>query len=192
MTTIQQRLEQIIPRIKSDGFFEGRRLGNELNFHIFDYNPKDEMIVREYIEMMKRKLNKEYETYQVIEVNLYQAIIDILNTKGFLEKNFEFEDKKGSEFVFDKTRKALRLTLANDLLVNYIKERVEPHHIVLMTGVGQAYPIIRSHSILNNLHHVLDQNPLIMFFPGRYDGQSLSLFNLIKDDNYYRAFRLVD
>ena len=94
--------------------------------------------------------------------------------------------------MFDKTRKALRLTLNNDLLVNYIKEKVGPNHIVFITGVGQAYPIIRSHSILNNLHHVLDQNPLVMFFPGLYDGQSLSLFNLIKDDNYYRAFRLVD
>ena len=94
--------------------------------------------------------------------------------------------------MFDKTRKALRLTLNNDLLVNYIKEKVGPNHIAFITGVGQAYPIIRSHSILNNLHHVLDQNPLVMFFPGRYDGQSLSLFNLIKDDNYYRAFRLVD
>lgn len=189
---LQKRLEQIIPRIKSEGFFEGRRLGNELNFHIFDYDPKDEMLVRDYIEFIKRKLNKEYETYQVIEINLYQAIIDILNEKGFLEKNFEFEEKKGSDFVFDKTRKALRLTLNNDLLVNYIKEKVEKNHIVFITGVGQAYPIIRSHSILNNLHHVLDQNPLIMFFPGRYDGQSLSLFNLIKDDNYYRAFRLVE
>ena len=192
MTVLQQRLEQIIPRIKSEGFFEGRQLGNELNFHIFDYDPKDEMLVRDYIEFVKRKLNKEHEPHHIIEINLYQAIIDILNEKGFLEKNFEFEEKKGSEFVFDKTRKALRLTLNNDLLVNYIKEKVEPNHIVFITGVGQAYPIIRSHSILNNLHHVLDQNPLVMFFPGRYDGQSLSLFNLIKDDNYYRAFRLVD
>lgn len=192
MTVLQQRLEQILPRIKSDGFFEGRQLGNELNFHIFDYDPKDEMLVRDYIEFIKRKLNKAHEPHHIIEINLYQAIIDILNEKGFLEKNFEFEEKKGSEFVFDKTRKALRLTLNNDLLVNYIKEKVGPNHIVFITGVGQAYPIIRSHSILNNLHHVLDQNPLVMFFPGRYDGQSLSLFNLIKDDNYYRAFRLVD
>lgn len=192
MTVLQQRLEQIIPRIKSDGFFEGRQLGNELNFHIFDYDPKDEMLVRDYIKFIKRKLNKAHEPHHIIEINLYQAIIDILNEKRFLEKNFEFEEKKGSEFVFDKTRKALRLTLNNDLLVNYIKEKVESNHIVFITGVGQAYPIIRSHSILNNLHHVLDQNPLVMFFPGRYDGQSLSLFNLIKDDNYYRAFRLVD
>ncbi|MFZ2746924.1 MAG: BREX protein BrxB domain-containing protein [Lactococcus raffinolactis] len=31
-----------------------------------------------------------------------------------------------------------------------------------------------------------------MFFPGKYDGQSLMLFSEIKDDNYYRAFKLVD
>jgi hypothetical protein len=30
-----------------------------------------------------------------------------------------------------------------------------------------------------------------MFYPGRYDGLSLKLFNKLSDDNYYRAFRLV-
>ncbi len=31
----------------------------------------------------------------------------------------------------------------------------------------------------------------VMFFPGTYNEQELILFNEIKDDNYYRAFRLV-
>jgi len=51
---------------------------------------------------------------------------------------------------------------------------------------------VRSHNILNNLQEVIDKKPVIMFFPGKYDGQSLQLFNKFKDDNYYRAFRLVD
>ena len=33
--------------------------------------------------------------------------------------------------------------------------------------------------------------PLLMLYPGTYNGQSLSLFNTLSDDNYYRAFRLV-
>jgi hypothetical protein len=38
---------------------------------------------------------------------------------------------------------------------------------------------------------VLDETPVVMFFPGSYDGQELRLFNTLKDDNYYRAFPLV-
>jgi hypothetical protein len=44
---------------------------------------------------------------------------------------------------------------------------------------------------LNSLHAVIEEVPLVMFFPGTYDEQSLVLFNEFKDDNYYRAFQIV-
>ena len=102
------------------------------------------------------------------------------------------EIKRGSEQVFNATKKALRLTLDNDLVVKYISERLEGADIVFLTGIGKAWPIIRSHTILNNLHRIVEKQPLVMFFPGNYDGGTLMLFNQLKDDNYYRAFQLVD
>ena len=65
--------------------------------------------------------------------------------------------------------------------------------MVFLTGVGKIYPILRSHKILNNLHQVVDNVPVVMFYPGKYDGQELILFGdkEAKDDNYYRAFQLV-
>lgn len=101
------------------------------------------------------------------------------------------EAAKGSVAIVNPIKKTLRLTLANDLVVNAIKNNTGADNIVFLTGVGKAYPFIRSHTILNNLHSVVDV-PLLMFFPGTYDGLSLKLFNIIKDDNYYRAFRLVE
>ena len=41
------------------------------------------------------------------------------------------------------------------------------------------------------LHQAFVRVPVVMFFPGTYNEQELILFNEIKDDNYYRAFRLV-
>jgi len=102
------------------------------------------------------------------------------------------EQVKGSEFVFNATKKTLRLTEKDDLIIQYIKDRVVKGDVVFITGVGKAWPIIRSHTVLNNLHQVLDEVPVIMFFPGVYDGLELVLFEEIKDDNYYRAFKLVD
>ena len=102
------------------------------------------------------------------------------------------EEKKGSEFVINATKKALRLTLSNDLLVKYIVEKSEGCDIVFLTGVGKAWPLVRSHTILNNLHKEIEDMPLVMFFPGSYDGGTLMLFEEFKDDNYYRAFPLVD
>lgn len=191
MKSIYERLDEILPIISAPHFRENKGLGNEVGFYIFDYSPKDEMIVRERIPFIKSKAQSSY-NINIVEIDLYEAIIEILESKGYLKKNFEMEEKKGSEFVMNATKKALRLTLSNDLLVKYIVEKSEGCDIVFLTGVGKAWPLVRSHTILNNLHKEIEDMPLVMFFPGSYDGGTLMLFEEFKDDNYYRAFPLVD
>lgn len=192
MKTINQRLDEIIPKITDKSFRENKGLGNEIGYYIFDYEPKHELLVREQINFIKQKLNNENSDIQVKEFDLYEIMLEILEGKGYLKKNIEMEEKKGSEYVFNATKKTLRLTLDNDMIVEYIVQRVNDNDIVFLTGVGKAWPIIRSHTILNNLHKAVDKVPVVMFFPGEYDGLELVLFGEIKDDNYYRAFQLVD
>ena len=86
----------------------------------------------------------------------------------------------------------LRITASDSLIVNYIKNNTPDKAIVFITGIGKCYPILRSHTVLNNLHQVIDHVPVILFYPGKYTGQELQLFEKIKDDNYYRAFKLVE
>ena len=62
--------------------------------------------------------------------------------------------------------------------------------MVFLSGVGSAFPLIRTHEILNNLHEKLPDTPVVVFYPGVYNLQELILFGLL-DANYYRAFRLV-
>lgn len=192
MKTIYQRLDAIIPKITDKSFRENKGLGNEIGYYIFDYEPKYEFLVREHTEFIKQKINDEYSDVNIKEFDLYEIMLEILEAKGYLQKNIEMEEKKGSEYVFNATKKALRLTLKNDMIVEYIVNRVEPNDIVFITGVGKAWPIIRSHTVLNNLHNAIDEVPVVMFFPGEYNGLELVLFDEIKDDNYYRAFQLVD
>ena len=124
--------------------------------------------------------------------DLYEIIIDILKQKGYLEKCYEFEKTKGFERVTKSIGNMLRITAADSLIVNHIKENTPNNSVVFITGIGKCYPILRSHTVLNNLHQVIDNVPVVLFYPGKYDGQELILFGEIKDDNYYRAFRLVD
>ena len=70
--------------------------------------------------------------------------------------------------------------------------RPEEQDLILVTGIGSAYPLLRTHNLLNNLHSLMGRTPLVLFYPGIYDGQSLRLFGSLKDNPYYRAFRLVD
>ena len=192
MKTIYQRLDEIIQRITKESFRENTGLGNEIGYYIFDYEPRYEMLVREHVRFLKQKINDGDYGFYIKEFDLYEIMLELLETKGYLEKNFKMEQVKGSEFVFNATKKALRLTEKGDLIIQYIKDRVVKGDVVFITGVGKAWPIIRSHTVLNNLHQVLDEVPVIMFFPGVYDGRELVLFEEIKDDNYYRAFKLVD
>lgn len=191
MKDIYERIDEILPKIVEPNFRENKGLGNEVGFYVFDYNPEHELLVRDRVKFIKEKAKNLY-GINIIEFDLYEIIIELLNSKGYLEKNFKMEEKKGSEFVLNATKKALRLTLDNDLIVKYIEERLDGNDIVFLTGIGKAWPIIRSHTILNNLHRIVEDQPLVMFFPGNYDGGTLMLFNYLKDDNYYRAFQLID
>lgn len=190
--SIYERLDEILLRITEPSFRESKGLGNEIGYHIFDYDPKYEMLVRDHIAYIKERVNTDNSEIYISEFDLYEVVLEILQEKGFLEKNFEMEEKKGSYFVLNATKKALRLTLNNDLVVQYISDRVKENDIVFLTGIGKAFPIIRSHTVLNTLQKRIDQVPVVMFFPGVYDGQELVLFGEIKDDNYYRAFQLID
>ena len=117
-------------------------------------------------------------------------MIEELEKNGFLEKCFEFE-KKRFEKIIRAVNNFMQTTDKDNLFVKKIKAETLPNTIVFITGIGKCFPILRSHIILNNLHLSIDSVPVVMFFPGSYDGQKLKIFNALKDDNYYRAFQLV-
>ena len=192
MKTINERLDQILCKIMDKRFREGRGLGNEIGFYIFDYDPENELIVREHIAFLKQKVNNDNSEITIREFDLFDITIEILESKGYLEKVFSMESEKGTSAILNPIKNTLRLTQKNDLIVDYIRTRIKNNDVVFLTGVGKVWPIIRSHTILNNLHAVVDNVPLVMFYPGTYSGQDLHLFDEISDQNYYRAFTLVE
>jgi len=190
--TIYERLDEILPILTDSRFRENKGLGNEIGYYIFDYDARDETIVREHINFLKQKINNEGIDISIREFDLYEIMIDILEGKRYLQKVFDMEREKGTDAILRPIKNTLRLTQKNDLIVDHIRERVEKNDIVFLTGVGKIWPIIRSHTVLNVLHSVIDHVPLIMFYPGTYSGQDLHLFDEISDRNYYRAFKLVE
>lgn len=187
LPTIYQRLEQIIPRIQSEEFIQNKGLGNEIGFYIFDYDPTDELLVRDYVQHIKKQLNYEGSDRRIIEYDLYEILLDITRDKKIFPQLSTIEEQRGQETLFAALARAANY----DDYIERMKYEPVPGDIVFITGVGKVYPFMRSHSILNNLHHVFDTLPLVLFFPGTYDGQSLKLFGRLEDQNHYRAFQLV-
>ena len=198
---LTHRLNQILPKLTSDDFLSARGIGNEIAFYIFDYAPEDELRIREYIRFLVDHLPKNRSGLRVAHVNLFDFLIHYLKERNLLEKSFRLQREKGNDALL----KALKGILHEGKIAQRFAGIAKPaeHDLVLISGIGSAYPLLRSHTLLSNLHAIMGQTPLVMFYPGRYDTQTLRLFGKTglaggsaeerkRKTNYYRAFRLID
>ena len=188
--TLDERLNQIIPRITSREFLDSKGLGNEIGFWIFDYPPEREMDVRDFLNgTVLPALSKNVPTIRAATVNLLTLVSELLEERNLLEKALEMQLDRGDESALA----ALRSVLKEDKLAQKIAEQFDIPNLdlLILTGVGSVYPMLRTHTLLSALHPIMGKTPLLMFFPGKYDGHSLRLFNTLAEDHYYRAFRLV-
>ena len=187
--SLNERLNKILPRVISDAFLGGSGIGNEIAFYIFDYPPEDELRVRDYLRTLLDHIPKQKYGLRVKHIDLLDFVLDYLKSRKLFDKAIQMEREKGDEAL----KKALAGPLHESKLSQVFAEVAKPeqHDLVIVSGVGSVWPLLRSHTLLNNLQSVMGKTPLVMFYPGRYDGQSLRLFGKIKSDNYYRAFKLV-
>ena len=158
------RLNQILPKLTSDNFLRTRGIGNEIAFYIFDYAPEDELRIRDHIRLLVDHLPKRRPGMQVSHVNLFDFLIHYLKERNLLEKSFRLQREKGNEALL----KALKGVLHEEKIAQRFGNIAKPaeHDLVLISGVGSVYPLLRSHTLLSNLHAIMGQTPLVMFYPG--------------------------
>lgn len=188
--SFEERLNQILPKISSDEFLNSKGLGNEIGFWIFDYPPEREMEMRDFLtRTVLPSLNKSQPPIRAGVINLFDLVIQLLQERQLLDKAIDMQQTKGDEAVMA----ALRPVLKEDKLAQKVVAMVDLDNIdlLMLWGVGSAYPMLRTHTLLSALHPLMGRTPLLMFYPGRYDGYSLRLFNKLSEDHYYRAFRLI-
>lgn len=186
--TLQQRLNALPSVLRNPQLLSNRGIGNEIGFYIFDYDPEGEPVVQQHLPKLLLKLRQPPDPLKVTEIDLYHLLLKILEERKLLQKIFDLEASQGSRNLKNRIAPMVR---AEQIVAQIQKQIVDECNLVLLTGVGASYPLVRSHTILNNLHPVLDRSPVVMFFPGSYDGHELRLFNTLTDDNYYRAFPLI-
>ena len=186
---IHERLNSIIKTITTKEFLNNQGLGNEIGFWIFDYKPSDELIIREYFGILESTFSKNHPNLSLLNINLFDSVIAYLQEKKLLDKSIQMQATKGDDALF----KALKAVLHMDKFVPFLLKQYDVNRsdIIVMSGIGSAFPLLRAHNLLNSLHAELGHKPLIMFYPGKYDGQTLQLFDKLSSNNYYRAFKLI-
>ena len=176
-------------------FLQMEGLSNEVPFFIYPYDPEDALKVAQAKKRIKNKLATEH-GISVREVNLYDLCVELLKERGVWERVLALElDQEKDDF-----REALQGMLDPQLhIAPAIRSKIEDgdFDIFFLTGIGEVFPFIRSHNVLNNLQSVVTGKPMLMFFPGRYEqsdtlGSSLVLFGRLKDDQYYRAKNILE
>lgn len=181
--------EHLFKVLRSSRFLRMEGLSNEVPFFIYPYPPEDALAVTDSKKRLVNRLANE--GIGVREVNLYDLSVEVLKSRDVWQDLIDLEP------AIDKAefREGLRSMLdpADDLAPAIRTKLADGEYdMVFLTGIGQVFPYIRSHNVLNNLQSVVTGKPMLMFFPGDYRqsdtlGSSLVLFNLLTDDQYYRA-----
>ena len=189
---LSERFNELEDRMASIESLTKYGTANDMKFYIFDYDPKDELRIRKEVLKLKN-INPE-----IIEFDLYEMLLEIIEKEGYLDTIKSMEKDYPSEVMLSAIfQPLLAIEEENNPIISVFKNIASDDgtRIILITGVGKAYPIIRSHSILNNLQSVFKNNPVVMMYPGKYEVRkkmTLRLFDKLDDDNYYRAFALVE
>ena len=182
---LTEQFDEIKKRFSDDVFLSNKGLSNEVGIHVFCYDPKDELLIRSFFKDLG---SADGLPFSLIERDLYKIFLQICEDKRILKTIPAMEKKKGADGLLSQLQKIA----SPEMFVERMK--YDPHKygdILLLTGVGKVYPFMRAHNILNNIQHVFSDIPIVMLYPGKFNGQELSLFDEFNDGNYYRAFNII-
>ena len=192
--TRKERAEHLYRVITSERFLTKQGLGNEVPFFICPFPAEDGLtMIEDRLDLIQRI---EHTGVTALDLSIYDIALGLLDERGILEDVLAAEP----EMEKSELRELLQGVLdVHEHLIPKIAEAIaaQPHDVIFLSGVGEVYPYIRSHNVLNNLQSTAKDKPTVLFFPGSYThstatGGSLDLFGLLHDDKYYRAFNILN
>ena len=179
--------------LSNDKFLRMEGLGNEVPFFVQTYEVADQIAMYKRIAELVKRL--ETSGVRTLLVSLYDMVIEHFEEAGELEDLFAFEPTVSKE---EFQAEMSSYTNPDNLIRPYFASRMKEaqYRLIMIYQVGEVFPFLRTHNVLNNLHSVITDRPLVVFFPGDYEtspemGFKLSLFGKFPGP-YYRAFKLED
>lgn len=189
---LSERFDHLVSVISGERFLKMQGLNNEVPFFICPYKAEEALDMGRIVGNVKKQLSND--GVHVLHINLYDLSIELLKSRDIFDSLIDSE----STVSKDELKELLQGVLDPEAhLIPAISEKISDAEIdvLFLSGVGEVFPYLRSHNILNNLQSSAKDKPTVMFFPGSYsysdeEGASLDLFGRLHDDKYYRAFNI--
>jgi hypothetical protein len=83
MSELDKRLQMVYEKIKSKEIISRKGLGNEIPYYIFDYDPHDELKIRNFVKLIMKNFGYDGSEINPVEIDLYEVFLDILKEKTF-------------------------------------------------------------------------------------------------------------
>ncbi len=185
MSNISERLDQLRALIQTDDFLDGKGLSNEVNIRIFCYDAADEMTVQHFIAQLRSDQGL---SCRVVECDLYKTFVEICDDLDITDAIPDMEESDGGDFLLEQ----LHMAIGEGEFIDKIQ--YSPHKrgdVLMLTGVGDAFPFMRVHTLLEALQPQFSDIPILVMYPGEFNGYDLRLFDRLKPNDYYRAFNIV-
>ena len=114
--------------------------------------------------------------------------IEVLN-KILYDFIYESEDPCIEDFYLVDNFKSI--ILDNKIKLHFENASSYEVAYVFVKGFGNAFPYLRASRFMSNFEGYIKGYKLIMFYPGEAKNY-YSLFGLLKDENLYRAIKLIN
>jgi len=167
---------------------------------MYIYDPAKEYYIREQIQQMKDRLIRPNTYVDVLIINLFTEFIEFLKTRDFggktlLDTLLQKELKDPGKVTDSLRREATRREFLSNLN-DKIKTHIEPSDelkksYVFVHGFGEIYPYLRASKFLSNFEKYITGYKIILFYPGTAKDY-YSMFDLLNDENPYRAIKLIN
>ena len=194
MTVFQKTLDlfqHLIKVLQDERFLKMQGLNQEVPFFLCPFSVKQKLEIEDMLPRLTKRLREA--NVNVVEINLYDLCLEYLQKNDLFEQLCEIEQDTEKGYFLESLQSILDI---ESILIPEIEQIIAVSNkidVLFLTGVGEVFPYIRTHNILNNLQRVAKSFPTLLFFPGKYEqslekGASLRLFGKLPDDKYYRAY----
>lgn len=186
MDKLTERLDKLRALLQDQDFLAGKGLSNEVNIRIFYYEPSEEMVVRHFVEQLMQDAEA---SRHILISDLYEVFIEICRDMDILDSIPDMESEEGSAYTLEQLHSAI----GEDAFIEKLQEKASSraYDVLMLTGIGDVFPFMRVHKMLEAMQPYFSDTPILVLYPGKFDGSALKLFNRLSPNAYYRAFSVI-